>query len=175
MLFIFATSIALDTAPAATTATAIAATKQSFNMKFSIINSFVIAKEGGLTIGTIDDIQKLHIRSITLGEHARSICHQEQTQTFAICNLKILIFTVEDGKLQLIVEIETKGAVYSLNVFNEKLLTVINQKIRLSKWTLRDDGSSVLKSECGHHGHILALYVQIRGDFIIVGHMMKSI
>ncbi|KAK9905245.1 hypothetical protein M0R45_000357 [Rubus argutus] len=29
-----------------------------------------IAKEGELTIGTIDDIQKLHIRSIPLGEHA---------------------------------------------------------------------------------------------------------
>ncbi|KAL2468076.1 CPSF A subunit region domain-containing protein [Forsythia ovata] len=29
-----------------------------------------IAKEGELTIGTIDDIQKLHIRSIALGEHA---------------------------------------------------------------------------------------------------------
>lgn len=50
--------------------------------------SLAIAKEGELTIGTIDDIQKLHIRSIPLGEHARRICHQEQTRTFAICSLK---------------------------------------------------------------------------------------
>ncbi|KAL2489804.1 protein TIC [Forsythia ovata] len=35
---------------------------------------------------------------------------------------KILIFTVEDGKLQLIAEKETKGVVYSLIVFNGKLL-----------------------------------------------------
>ncbi|XP_056688092.1 uncharacterized protein [Spinacia oleracea] len=41
-------------------------------------SSLAIAKEGELTIGTIDDIQKLHIRSIPLGEHARRICHQEQ-------------------------------------------------------------------------------------------------
>ncbi|KAL0398278.1 UNVERIFIED_CONTAM: DNA damage-binding protein 1 [Sesamum radiatum] len=155
-------------------------------------DSLAIAKEGELTIGTIDDIQKLHIRSIPLEEHARRICHQEQTRTFAICSLKynqssaedcemhfirllddqtfefistypldqfecgcsilscsfsddnnvyycvgtayvmpeeneptkgrILVFAVEDGKLQLIAEKETKGAVYSLNAFNGKLL-----------------------------------------------------
>uniref|UniRef100_A0A1D1YWE8 DNA damage-binding protein 1 n=2 Tax=Anthurium amnicola TaxID=1678845 RepID=A0A1D1YWE8_9ARAE len=208
-------------------------------------DSLAIAKEGELLIGTIDDIQKLHIRSIPLGEHARRICHQEQSRTFAICSLKhcqtsteetemhfvrllddqtfefistypldtyeygcsilscsftddsnvyycvgtayvlpeeneptkgrILIFVVEDGKLQLIAEKETKGAVYSLNAFNGKLLAAINQKIQLYKWMLRDDGSRELQSECGHHGHILALYVQTRGDFIVVGDLMKSI
>ncbi|KAF5752708.1 hypothetical protein HS088_TW01G00624 [Tripterygium wilfordii] len=207
-------------------------------------DSLAIAKEGELTIGTIDDIQKLHIRSIPLGEHARRICHQEQSRTFAICSLKnqtsaeeselhfvrllddqtfeflstygldtfeygcsilscsfsddtnvyycvgtayvlpeenepskgrILVFIVEDGKLLLIAEKETKGAVYSLNAFNGKLLAAINQKIQLYKWMLRDDGSRELQSECGHHGHILALYVQTRGDFIVVGDLMKSI
>ncbi|KAK3204845.1 hypothetical protein Dsin_018891 [Dipteronia sinensis] len=198
-------------------------------------DSLAIAKEGELTIGTIDDIQKLHIRSIPLGEHARRICHQEQSRTFAICSLKnqsnaeesemhfirllddqtfdfistypldtfeygcsilscsfsddtnvitvlglrmfypkkmsqprILVFIVEDGKLQLIVEKETKGAVYSLNAFNGKLLAAINQKIQLYKWMLRDDGTRELQSECGHHGHILALFVQTRGDFIVL-------
>ncbi|KAK4399406.1 DNA damage-binding protein 1 [Sesamum angolense] len=196
--------------------------------KIFFVNSLAIAKEGELTIGTIDDIQKLHIRSIPLGEHARRICHQEQTCTFAICSLKynqssaedcemhfirllddqtfefistypldqfecgcsilscsfsddnnvyycvgtayvmpeeneptkgrILVFAVEDGKLQLIAEKETKGAVYSLNAFNGKLLAAINQKIQLYKWMLREDGSRELQSECGHHGHILALY-----------------
>lgn len=88
---------------------------------------------------------------------------------------RILVFIVEDGKLQLIAEKETKGAVYSLNAFNGKLLAAINQKIQLYKWMLRDDGSRELQSECGHHGHILALYVQTRGDFIVVGDLMKSI
>lgn len=207
-------------------------------------DSLAIAKEGELSIGTIDDIQKLHIRSIPLGEHARRICHQEQSQTFSICSMKnqsnaeesemhfirllddqtfefistypldtfeygcsilscsfsddsnvyycvgtayvlpeeneptkgrILVFIVEDGKLQLIAEKETKGAVYSLNAFNGKLLAAINQKIQLYKWMLRDDGTRELQSECGHHGHILALYVQTRGDFIVVGDLMKSI
>ncbi|XP_047333166.1 DNA damage-binding protein 1-like [Impatiens glandulifera] len=208
-------------------------------------DSLGIAKEGELSIGTIDDIQKLHIRSIPLGEQARRICHQEQTRTFGICSLKynqsnteetemhfvrllddqtyefistyaldqyeygcsiiscsfsddhnvyycigtayvmpeeneptkgrILVFLVEDQKLQLITEKETKGSVYSLNSFNGKLLTAINQKIQLFKWTTRDDGTRELMPECGHHGHILALYVQTRGDFIVVGDLMKSI
>ncbi|KAJ0589426.1 DNA damage-binding protein 1 [Helianthus annuus] len=88
---------------------------------------------------------------------------------------RILVFMVEDGKLQLVAEKETKGAVYSLNAFNGKLLAAINQKIQLYKWMLRDDGTRELQSECGHHGHILALYVQTRGDFIVVGDLMKSI
>ncbi|XP_010445239.1 PREDICTED: DNA damage-binding protein 1b-like [Camelina sativa] len=152
-------------------------------------DSLAIAREGELTIGTIDAIQKLHIRTIPIGEHARRICHQEQTRTFAICCLRnqpsaeesemhfgrILVFIVEEGRLQLITEKETKGAVYSLNAFNGKLLAAINQKIQLYKWMLRDDGTRELQSECGHHGHILALYVQTRGDFIVVGDLMKSI
>ncbi|MCL7038249.1 hypothetical protein MKW94_006303, partial [Papaver nudicaule] len=208
-------------------------------------DSLAIAKEGELTIGTIDDIQKLHIRTIPLGEHAKRICHQEQSRTFAICTMKycqssnedsemhfvrllddqtfdiistypldtyeygcsilscsfaddnnvyycvgtayvipeeseptkgrILVFAVEDGKLQLLAEKETKGSVYSLNSFNGKLLAAINQKIQLYKWNLRDDGSRELQLECGHHGHILALYVQTRGDFIVVGDLMKSV
>ncbi|AQK92546.1 DNA damage-binding protein 1a [Zea mays] len=207
-------------------------------------DSLAIAKEGELSIGTIDDIQKLHIRTIPLNEQARRICHQEQSKTLAFCSFKynqsveesethlirlldhqtfeslcvypldqyecgcsiiscsfvddnnvyycvgtayvipeeneptkgrILVFAVEDGSLQLIVEKETKGAVYSLNAFNGKLLAAINQKIQLYKWMSREDGSHELQSECGHHGHILALYTQTRGDFIVVGDLMKSI
>jgi hypothetical protein len=32
-----------------------------------------------------------------------------------------------------------------------------------------------LANECSHHGHIIALYVAVRGDFIVVGDLMKSI
>ena len=39
-------------------------------------DSLAISTENGLTIGTIDDIQKLHIRSIPLGEQPRRIAHQ---------------------------------------------------------------------------------------------------
>ncbi|KAI5441963.1 hypothetical protein KIW84_011140 [Lathyrus oleraceus] len=88
---------------------------------------------------------------------------------------RILVFSVEEGKLQLIAEKETKGDVYCLNAFNGKLLAAINQKIQLYKWVLREDGTHELQSECGHHGHILALYVQTRGDFIVVVDLIKCL
>ncbi|KAH8956048.1 hypothetical protein BDL97_07G017700 [Sphagnum fallax] len=221
-------------------------------------DSLAIGKEGELTIGTIDDIQKLHIRTVPLGEHACRISHQEHSRTFAICSTKyspsgsngegwlfqrethyirliedqtfeiissfpldhyesglsiitcsftddsnsyycvgtvyerpedieeeddvyhalkgrILVFIVEDGKLQLVTEKETKGGVYNLNAFNGKLLAGINQKIQLYKWTLREDGARELQYESSHRGRSLGLYVKSRGDFIVVGDMMKSI
>lgn len=82
---------------------------------------------------------------------------------------------MEDGNLKLIAEKETKGAVYFLNAFNGKLLTTINRKIQLYKWVHRDNGTYELQSECGHHGHILSLHVQTRGNSIVVGDLMKSI
>jgi DNA damage-binding protein 1 len=95
---------------------------------------------------------------------------------------RILIFRVsaEQNGQRLILETEkeVKGAVYSLNAFNGKLLASINSKIQLFKWVDSGDeatGSHDLESDFGHHGHILALYVQSRGDFIIVGDLMKSI
>jgi len=213
----------------------------------SFPDSLAIGKEGELTIGTIDDIQKLHIRTVPLGEHPRRIAHQESSHTFAICSAKysptgsngedmenhfvrliedqtfeinssfaldpyengcsiitcsfsddpnvyycvgtayalpeesepskgrILVFHVDEGKLQLVAEKEAKGAVYNLNAFNGKLLAGINQKIALYKWTSRDESTRELQYESSHHGHILALYVQSRGDFIVVGDLMKSI
>ena len=62
------------------------------------------------------------------------------------------------------------------NAFNGKLLAGINSKIQLFRW-VDDNGSSAreLVGECGHHGHILALYLESRGDFIVVGDLMKSV
>lgn len=75
---------------------------KNFNSYFSFVNSLAIAKEGELTIGTIDEIQKLHIRSIPLGEHARRISHQEQTRTFALCSVKYTQSTADDPEMHFI-------------------------------------------------------------------------
>ncbi|KAL6991595.1 DNA damage-binding protein 1a [Sarracenia purpurea var. burkii] len=88
---------------------------------------------------------------------------------------RILVFVVEDQKLQLIAEKETKGAVYSINAFNGKLLAAIKHTIQLYKWMLRDDGTRELQFECKHRGHMLGICFQTRGDFIVVGELMKSI
>mmetsp|Transcript_63382 Transcript_63382/g.200458 ORF Transcript_63382/g.200458 Transcript_63382/m.200458 type:complete len:1099 (-) Transcript_63382:192-3488(-) len=210
-------------------------------------DSLAIGLESALTIGTIDEIQKLHIRTVELQEQPRRICHQEETRSFGVITVKytqtaggeadsesnfirlfddqtfetldrhelqpfehgcaiasmsfaddpgsflvvgtafampeeveptrgrVLVFSAEGGSLLLVAEKEVKGAVYNVNMLGGKLLAGINSKIQLFKWSSRDDGSKELVAECGHHGHILALFVQVRGDFIVVGDLMKSI
>ena len=204
-----------------------------------------------MIIGTIDQIQKLHIRTIPLGEQPRRICHQKSTHTFAVCTVstdfestkdenevnyvrliddqmfetlakfqldvyehacstlsctfekdekhhyylvgtayappeeveptrgRILVFLVTNSNgatdLELISSKEVKGACYNLNAFNGKLLAGVNNKVQIYRWQQREEGSWELANECSHHNHILALYVQSRGDFIVVGDLMKSI
>ncbi|KAL0476643.1 DNA damage-binding protein 1 [Acrasis kona] len=49
-------------------------------------DAMAIALEGSqqLMIGTIDEIQKLHIKTIPLQQQPRRICYQESTNTFAV-------------------------------------------------------------------------------------------
>ena len=41
--------------------------------------------------------------------------------------------------------------------------------MQLFKWMQSEDGSRELTNECSHVGHVLALYIVTRGDFVIVG------
>eukprot|EP00727_Mastigamoeba_balamuthi_P002002 m51a1_g118 putative dna damage-binding protein 1a (1114) ;mRNA; f:362128-365815 len=50
--------------------------------------SLAIATEGRLVLGTIDEIQKLHIRTVPLGEMPRRIVHQPETSTFAVLTVR---------------------------------------------------------------------------------------
>ncbi|GLE04253.1 hypothetical protein PINS_up013164 [Pythium insidiosum] len=211
-----------------------------------------LASEELLTIGTVDDIQKLHIQTVPLNEWARRIAHCPQSHTLGVLSIR---FTVEDNgdevengfvrlfddqtfellhsfkldplespcsivnctfsgdssnlnyfvvgtayvrqdeaephkgrllvfsvagihgerTLQLVTEHEVKGAVYSLNSFNGRVLAGVNSKTQLYKWSESPDNERELVSECGHYGHTLVLYMESRGDFIIVGDLMKSI
>lgn len=213
--------------------------------------SLAIATEADLAIGTVDDIQKLHIRTIPLHEQPRRICHQPQSKAFAVITMvfeqavsdddltaapetyfvriyddqtfevldsvelekyetgvsilstsfdegsetayfvigtafarptepeptdgRIIVYKLtEDKKLLKVNDIKVKGAVYTMAEFNGKLLGGINSKIQLYTWNKRADGVHELSRECGHHGHILALHIATRGDYIIVGDLMKS-
>ena len=53
-------------------------------------DSLAIAKEDSLTLGTIDAIQKLHIRTVHLGELPRRLALQEATRTLAIATAGLL-------------------------------------------------------------------------------------
>jgi len=214
----------------------------AFNSE-SFPESLALATEENLKIGTIDSIQKLHIRTVSLnGEMPRRIAHQESSNSFAVLTInsandpdtetgyvrfldaqtfealgafrlsgfespcsvlstsfgedptpyyvvgtafalpnenepskgRILIFSVSEGKHKLVAETDTKGAVYSLSAFNGKLLAGINSKVALFKW-VDDEGNKKIVLECQHAGHLVALYLATRGDFIIMGDLMKSI
>lgn len=51
-------------------------------------DSLALATDTTVTIGTIDEIQKLHIRTIPLRETPRRIAYQEQTQTFGVISMR---------------------------------------------------------------------------------------
>uniref|UniRef100_A0A4W5MVZ4 DNA damage-binding protein 1 n=1 Tax=Hucho hucho TaxID=62062 RepID=A0A4W5MVZ4_9TELE len=242
-------------------------------------DSLALANNSTLTIGTIDEIQKLHIRTVPLYESPRRICYQEVSQCFGVlssrvemqdasgttaavrpsastqalsssvsssklfpsstsphetsfgeevelhsllvvdqhtfevlhahqflqseyalsmvsCRLgrdlsvyfivgtamvypeeaepkqgRIIVFHYTDGKLQTVAEKEVKGAVYSMAEFNGKLLASINSTVRLYEWTTEKE----LRTECNHYNNIMALYLKTKGDFILVGDLMRSV
>ncbi|XP_052008105.1 DNA damage-binding protein 1 isoform X2 [Xyrauchen texanus] len=242
-------------------------------------DSLALANNSTLTIGTIDEIQKLHIRTVPLYESPKRICYQEVSQCFGVlssrvemqdasgstaavhpsastqalsssmsssklfpsstsphetsfgeevevhsllvvdqhtfevlhghqflqneyalsmvsCKLgrdpavyfivgtamvypeeaepkqgRIIVFHYTDGKLQTVAEKEVKGAVYSMVEFNSKLLASINSTVRLYEWTAEKE----LRTECNHYNNIMALYLKTKGDFILVGDLMRSV
>ena len=52
-------------------------------------DSLALATETSLTIGTIDEIQKLHIRTVALSETPRRIAYQETSQTFGVITMRV--------------------------------------------------------------------------------------
>ncbi|KAK7098349.1 DNA damage-binding protein 1-like isoform X2 [Littorina saxatilis] len=249
-------------------------------------DSLALANDTTLMIGTIDEIQKLHIRTIPLGESPRRIAYQEASQTFGVISMRIdvaegsssansgpirpsastqaqslsssagskplgpsstgvgdmsdyicgeeqeihslliidqhtfevlhahqlmanecatslisaklgedpntyyivgtafvnpeeaepkqgrlMIFHYSEGKLTQLAEKEIKGAPYSMQDFNGKLLASINSSVRLFEWTAEKE----LRLECSNFNNIIALYVKVKGDFVLVGDLMRSI
>ena len=54
-----------------------------------------------------------------------------------------------------------------------KLLASVNNRVQLYGWVARDGGAQELAPECGHSGHTCALYVETRGDSVLVGAPMQ--
>lgn len=53
-------------------------------------DSLAIAREDSLTIGAIDAVQKLHVRTVPLGEQPRRLALQEATRTVAVATAGLL-------------------------------------------------------------------------------------
>ncbi|KAK2722376.1 DNA damage-binding protein 1-like [Artemia franciscana] len=52
-------------------------------------HSLALCTEAGITIGTIDEIQKLHVRTVPMGESVRRIAYQDVTQSFAVLSYRV--------------------------------------------------------------------------------------
>jgi DNA damage-binding protein 1 len=58
-------------------------------LNINYLNSLALLSSGTLRIGTIDSIQKLHIRTVNLNETTRRISYQTETQTFGIITYRM--------------------------------------------------------------------------------------
>jgi len=92
---------------------------------------------------------------------------------------RILVFEVSSERnVTLSAESVTKGATFSLASLNGRLVAGIDSKVQLFRYSsCGEDGSGVpeLIVEFGHHGHVLALYVKTKGDYIVVGDLLRSV
>lgn len=61
-------------------------------------DSLILTNDNQLLIGQIDQIQKLHIRTIQLGETPRRIAYQESTHTFGVLTMRHDV-QGEDGQM----------------------------------------------------------------------------
>jgi len=57
----------------------------------SFPGALALASDDQLTIGSIDEIQKLHIRSFHLGEKPWRIAHQESSKVFGVLTTKMSV------------------------------------------------------------------------------------
>ncbi|VDM75949.1 unnamed protein product [Strongylus vulgaris] len=87
---------------------------------------------------------------------------------------RLLVF--ESGKgserthLRLVHEKEIRGAPFSMDVLNGKLIVAINSSVRLFEWTSEKE----LRLECSHFNYITALFIKVKGDQVLVGDLMRS-
>jgi len=91
---------------------------------------------------------------------------------------RILVFTMEGGQLRLRAELPVQGAVYCIHHIRGMLVAGVNHTVLLLAWAVRGGVSGtnralVLRDTCV--GSTVALLLATRGDFVIVGDMIKSV
>lgn len=89
---------------------------------------------------------------------------------------RLLIFELVERSFELVHERTVTGAVYCLSALGGRMLAGVNNKLQLYSWAPLalgcPNGLALLDEHCGH---ILVLYVHTRGDFVLVGCLMKSV
>eukprot|EP00731_Ephydatia_muelleri_P033595 Em0033g11a len=84
---------------------------------------------------------------------------------------RILVFQVQSGRLNLVSEKLENGAVFQVVSLNSsKLVASIRSTVSVFDFT--EEGE--LKQECTYTNNIMSLYIKTKGDFILVGDLMRS-
>ncbi|KAJ3010234.1 DNA damage-binding protein 1a [Thoreauomyces humboldtii] len=212
-------------------------------------DALALVSDGSLKIGTVETIQKLHIKRIPIGETVRRIAHQERTGTFALLTIRllqdkktheeeergivklldnqtyevldeavlgpfemvqslqsvmfdgadkeyycvgtaivvphelepekgrILVFEITvDRKLRLMYEHAASGCPYVLNTVRGRLVAGINSKVHIFRWEKQEGSQTFALIETAtHRGNIIVLNLAVRGDFIVIGDLEKSV
>ncbi|CAG0918721.1 unnamed protein product [Notodromas monacha] len=140
-----------------------------------------------LLIIDVNTFEVLHAHRFRPGEYAMSIMSAklgEDPLTYFVVGTaqmnqeesepkqgRLILFHWHDGKLIIVAEKEVKGSVYALVNFNGKILAAINATVRLYEWMPEKD----FHHECSHFSNIVALFLKTKGDFILVGDLMRSV
>ncbi|KAI8908190.1 UV-damaged DNA-binding protein 1A [Powellomyces hirtus] len=90
---------------------------------------------------------------------------------------RILVFAItESRRLRLITETQVHGCVYCLSAVGGRLLAGVNSKVQTFALELKEDGATwSLTWKATHHGNIIVYALAVRGDFVLVGDLMKSV
>lgn len=227
----------------------------SFHTEF-FPDCLAIALENSFQLGAVDEIQKLHMNKVPLGDQPRRIAHMESAHAFAVltesalidengddelkynvrlihdsthdnlanyplekceaasaittCHFRsdanngntideaveylvvgttievpdeedpkagrILVFVVNDNRLVLVAEQKVAGATYCLCPFDGKIIAGVNALVIVYSLVEESTGTGLrLMKESLHHGHIVAYRIQTRGNYILVGDIMRSL
>ena len=89
---------------------------------------------------------------------------------------RLLLLAVERGqgagRLSIVCERRVTGAAYSLCQLGDRLAVGINARVELLELVAGPPASLLLVAE--HHGHVMALHLRARGEFLLVGDLMRS-
>ena len=85
---------------------------------------------------------------------------------------RILVCSVESGKIVTVGSLKVAGSVYSLASLGEKLIAAVNSSVLLLSW---DCDNKTFETVCTYRGFILALRIVVSGNLIVVADLMKSI
>lgn len=91
-------------------------------------------------------------------------------------HILLLSYSPGTNSLTLVEQMEVHGAVYNLCEFQGKLLATVNNKVHLYRMAAAAGGRQEIVADCSPVGvQVLCLHLAVRGDFVVVGDLMKSL